>query len=758
MNQRLLKRHRLAPISALIVSCVMVALLILAWQQDKIHFSGDILAALPSQQHRDLEQQRASDAFYQRSQSRLMFSISGEHAIVSAKHLATALADIDGLTLDLPEVPEFKQLITFYSQYPGALSSLNYQQQTTSSQAVNDYFFSQLTRLNNPFVSATLADDPSLSTAAFLEHIMSQHGGLTVEQGVLTTEFEGQKVALLLYDVAPQYQGINASVQLSDQLRSAMSFTQAVHPVTIANSGFVFHTAANAMQAEYEITVLGGISVLLLLVVVLMIFRSVTPIILASLTILMACLFGFVALVWLFDHVQLLSLVFAMTLIGIAIDYCFHALTDANHSHSGSMSLSTQKAMVIGFVTTCLGYLLLCLSPLAILKQVAVFVIFGLFGALVFALFALVPLYKRLNKTRSGSHTLPAIKLQWFAKNGWMITGSALLMAGLLLMFKSITFNDDIRLLNGSPSALMANEKQNLAVLGKLSQRHYLVWGNDLQQALERQETLQAWLDVHATSAQLDGLARWLPSFVLQQKNLQNFEQKRNSGYFTDISAQLGLVMPAEPPKQLLTPESFSDSVLSQLMPLYVVHQGQKTALWVALSGVDERTHQAILAEHRSLQALAKGDEITEVLGHYRVQLMWVIVAMVVASCSLFLWIFDGATALRSLVVFSVSAWVTLALANAIQGHLNVFNLLSLILLFALAIDYMVFYRSQRLKSSAVLAITLSAVSSALVFGMLIWSHTPAVYSFGLTLMIGLLVIYLLSPQMIGKEDANTTL
>lgn len=758
MNQSFIKGHRLAAMGAMVISCVMIALLILAWQQDKIQFSGDILAALPSQQQRDPEQQLASDAFYQRSQSRLMLSIRGKLAVLGAKHLASELTAIEGLTLDQPNVPDFNQLIRFYSQFPGALSSMNYQQQTTSAEAVSDYFFSQLTRLNNPFVSATLADDPSLSTAAFLEHVMSQNGGLTVDQGVLTTEFEGQKVALLLYDVAPQYQGIHAAVQLSEQLLSAVTSCQEAYPVTIAHSGVVFHTAANAKQAEYEITVLGGISVLLLLIVVLMVFRSVTPIILASLTILMACLFGFVALVWLFDHVQLLSLVFAMTLIGIAIDYCFHGLTDAKHANSGSMSYSTQKAMVIGFVTTCLGYVLLCLSPLAILKQVAVFVIFGLFGALVFALFALVPLYKKLSATSSQHHTLPTIQLDWLAKKGRKVTGAIFLLACLLLLLKPITFNDDIRLLNGSPDSLIANEQHNLAVLGKLSQRHYLIWGSDLQHALQQQEALQSWLDVHAPLAQLDGLARWLPSLALQQHNLQDFKQKRDSGYFTDISAQLGLVIPAATSAQLLTPEHFSHSALGQLMPLYVVHQAQNTALWVAVSGLDDDTHQAFIDANSTLQALAKSSEITTVLGHYREQLMWVIVAMVVASCGIFFWMFEGRTALQSVVVFAVSACFTLAFANIIQGHLNVFNLLSLILLFALAIDYMVFYRSQGLKNSAVLAITLSAISSALVFGMLIWSHTPAVYSFGLTLMIGLFVIYLLSPQMIGKEDANATL
>jgi predicted exporter len=67
-------------------------------------------------------------------------------------------------------------------------------------------------------------------------------------------------------------------------------------------------------------------------------------------------------------------------------------------------------------------------------------------------------------------------------------------------------------------------------------------------------------------------------------------------------------------------------------------------------------------------------------------------------------------------------------------------------LILALAIDYVIFYQEHGLAPRTCLAIMLSAISSALVFGMLAFSSTPAVQSFGLTVMFGIIAIFILAP------------
>ena len=140
------------------------------------------------------------------------------------------------------------------------------------------------------------------------------------------------------------------------------------------------------------------------------------PLIISSLVILIASIYGFTAILLLFKQLHLLTLVFAVTLIGIVIDYCFHgfvALGKDNHnlaknSASGFSKISKIRIpLLLGFFTTALGYSALILSPLELLAQVAVFMIFGLLGALLSVLI-LLPSFKKLTKVTIAPMALSA--------------------------------------------------------------------------------------------------------------------------------------------------------------------------------------------------------------------------------------------------------------------------------------------------------------------------------------------------------------
>ena len=46
------------------------------------------------------------------------------------------------------------------------------------------------------------------------------------------------------------------------------------------------------------------------------------------------------------------------------------------------------------------------------------------------------------------------------------------------------------------------------------------------------------------------------------------------------------------------------------------------------------------------------------------------------------------------------------------------------------------------------LAVTLSSLTSLLAFGLLTWSQTPVLHHFGLTVLIGLSLVWLMTPSM----------
>jgi predicted exporter len=68
--------------------------------------------------------------------------------------------------------------------------------------------------------------------------------------------------------------------------------------------------------------------------------------------------------------------------------------------------------------------------------------------------------------------------------------------------------------------------------------------------------------------------------------------------------------------------------------------------------------------------------------------------------------------------------------------------------LLGVGVDYGIFLLEHRDDGSAWMAVILGAVSTWLSFGLLALSQTPALHAFGLTLMIGLAWVGLLTPLL----------
>ena len=133
----------------------------------------------------------------------------------------------------------------------------------------------------------------------------------------------------------------------------------------------------------------GGLSMLAIVLLFLLVFRSLKPLLLAVLVLSVAVSCGLAALLFFFPQPHILSLVFATTLIGIAIDYSFHGMLAANHARSTFSAML--PSLALGLLTTLLGYLALLWLPFSLLQQVAVFMLAGLVAAFV-SVWLLLPL------------------------------------------------------------------------------------------------------------------------------------------------------------------------------------------------------------------------------------------------------------------------------------------------------------------------------------------------------------------------------
>ena len=82
-------------------------------------------------------------------------------------------------------------------------------------------------------------------------------------------------------------------------------------------------------------------------------------------------------------------------------------------------------------------------------------------------------------------------------------------------------------------------------------------------------------------------------------------------------------------------------------------------------------------------------------------------------------------------------------------ASITIFNLLALILILGIGIDYTLFFAELKESDKAkntLLAITLSAITTVLSFGLLALSETQAIHGFGITVLSGIVVAWILAP------------
>ena len=100
-----------------------------------------------------------------------------------------------------------------------------------------------------------------------------------------------------------------------------------------------------------------------------------------------------------------------------------------------------------------------------------------------------------------------------------------------------------------------------------------------------------------------------------------------------------------------------------------------------------------------------------------------------------------------------VGIGMSLSLSFLIKGHLDLFNFLGCILIFSLGVDYTFFYYFNRKQHPlSAKGIEISTLTTLASFGILALSSTQAVYSFGLTVLIGIFATWIFVPMSANMD------
>ena len=103
------------------------------------------------------------------------------------------------------------------------------------------------------------------------------------------------------------------------------------------------------------------------------------------------------------------------------------------------------------------------------------------------------------------------------------------------------------------------------------------------------------------------------------------------------------------------------------------------------------------------------------------------------------------------IVAPSIACLASIAVLGLFNIPLTLFSILALMIILGIGMDYVIFLAESKDKkfSATMLALSLSAITTILSFGLLSLSTTPAVHYFGITVLVGISVSFLLSPIVI---------
>lgn len=626
-------------------------------------------------------------------------------------------------------------------------------------------------QLYSPFAGVSASEithDPLLLTRASQLNQLANTSNLMVKNNWLMSKDEQGEVWYMIY---AQLNGssfnMNQSHYIVTQLNQLTDELKKNWPETIIlKRGVLFYSDYASKQAQEDISTIGSLSIIGIVILIITIFRSVKPILLSLLSIFIGIICGLIAVLTLFGEIHVITLVMSTSIIGITIDYSLHYLTERLlHGNQESPYQSLKKlisTLTIALSTSFIAYLILLIAPFPGLKQLAIFAMFGLIGAFLTVICWYPFLVKKLPVRENIGQGLLTYWLNLWQKKTMQFFMIASVLVFISYGLNKLTIDDDIGKLQALPTELQQEEQKIINITHQSSdQKWFIIFGQSPEQTLQRLEDFLPKLE----QAKLNGVFEQYQSINLtsikkQQQNIATIEQYAPEiiSSLKKINLEAQLPYFSQDKTSFITPELWEQSAISRGRNLlWLSLANGKSATLIPITGIHQLDQIQKLSQiDKGIYWLDRRSEFNTMFTNYRVHLSRLITVAVLIICLCFI-LYNRKhgfkTALKSTLPTLLSIGVALSVHGITHQSLNLFSMLALILVIGIGIDYSLFlsnYKSQ--TQSALLAVTMAALTTLLSFGLLIVSHTSAIMGFGLVLTSGIFAAFLFAPLAVQNK------
>lgn len=645
----------------------------------------------------------------------------------------------------------------FWQHRNGLIDGATRARLQNSGEAQAQWILAQLYSAFSGVSGKELKNDPLMLMRGSQLAMAQNSQRLKLMDGWLVTQDESGNFWYLLHgELAGNSFDMQQTHRLVSTLNSLEITLKERYPqAQLLSRGTVFYSDYASQQAKHDISTLGIATIIGVILLIVMTFRSLRPLVLCLISIGVGALAGTTVTLLLFGELHLMTLVMSMSIIGISADYTLYYLTErmvhgAENTPWQSLT-KVRNALLLALLTTVIAYLIMMLAPFPGIRQMAVFAAVGLSASCLTVLFWHPWLCRGLPV-----RPVPAmvLMLRWLAawrrkkalRFGLPAALALLSLAGLA----NLRIDDDISQLQALPPSILAQEKTITRLTGQsVDQKWFVVYGDTPEQALTRMEAFIPQLE----QSRINGTIRSYRTIPLnsgqrQQRDLQLLREAAPAVARVLENAGVSTVNPDLSPMTVSVDDWLNSPASEGWRLMWLTLPNGNSGVLIPVDGVMNSQAMAQMAEGKAGVAWVDRKMTFDALfALYRTILTGLLgIALVVISC--------GAVArlgwrngMIGLVPSILSLGCGLA-ALSLSGHpVNLFSLLAMVLVLGIGVNYTLFFGNPRgTPLTSMLAITLAMMTTLLTLGMLVFSATQAISSFGIVLVSGIFTAYLLSP------------
>ena len=372
-------------------------------------------------------------------------------------------------------------------------------------------------------ITQAIAYDPlNLRGAVLGDAIEGAVGNFNLIDGHL---FCPDSTAALAY-LAPAFRSLDSksSTDFTRMLRKTQKEFEASHPdVKVHAHGDVIGSVSNAGRIRTDLVVTVGISIVLILILIGLCFRSFPFIWKLLLPIIYGTAFSLACIYWIKGGMSLMALGLGAIVLGVAISYCLHVLI--HHFFVGDpekLLLDESTPVFLGCITTVGAFCSLLFTDSDLLRDFGLFASFALLGSTMFALIFL-PHFLPKRHADADSKTFRRISRLNnlpFDKKPWFLALIVIIIIVGIIFSPKVKFDSDLRNLDyNSPDEAIAeglyNEKNNDGFF----HLYFATVSTDIDEALEADKSLMPILDSMKQQGYVHSYTDMIPKLFVTQKD-----------------------------------------------------------------------------------------------------------------------------------------------------------------------------------------------------------------------------------------------